>query len=471
MSGRMPRPYVDRPEPEPPNPVRRRTGSFPVRSLSGDNQQPILPPGTRPPRRFVATSARVFVDEGSDDYRTAPAAVPGFSREGTFGNQSQPWHRQDSGVQYVGGYLPADAPPPNASEWIYERTPYLYRPRRTTSRNSPEDVPFLGGGERLYRSRSPSPEQAPDRRAAVEIRAKRARRYSSSDDEGDPSSDQEEEDRELRQRSATFSDDVSVVDDYIAAKVYQFSPSRLSRNPSDEPSIATAGSDGEGPPPDADQGLSDQDEVPPPTKATRVLDVYLSEYTGDAYADGSHSARLTAVHDPKKAKQPLFRWIHIKQSTLDFDALSIDIARLSGLADSDKNGLAKLLAEVKKTCIKTTPSANGTNIKWMEPKFVQVPLPPDQISKGRNSPVRFVTWLCIPYFSLEKYSGPLSTAQSATFPTQTLLQAQYSGVPKDRDMQQVVCQLGHVPPETCFHINQLWCIVLDNCSYAPSQHT
>jgi hypothetical protein len=121
------------------------------------------------------------------------------------------------------------------------------------------------------------------------------------------------------------------------------------------------------------------------------------------------------------------------------------------------------MTEVKKNFVKSIPAANGSNVKHMEPKFLQILLPPNELSKGPNDAKRTATWLCIPYFSLERYAGPLSTANNAAFPTQTLLQGQYSGVPPDRDMkQQVVRQLGHAPPDMCFHINQLWCIILDN---------
>lgn len=102
-------------------------------------------------------------------------------------------------------------------------------------------------------------------------------------------------------------------------------------------------------------------------------------------------------------------------------------------------------------------------MKHMEPKFFQVLLSPDERSKGQSGPPRTATWLCIPYFSLERYAGPLSTVDTSTFPTRTLLQEQYSGVPTDRDMkQQVVRQLGHAPSDMCFHISQFWCIILDN---------
>jgi hypothetical protein len=45
----------------------------------------------------------------------------------------------------------------------------------------------------------------------------------------------------------------------------------------------------------------------------------------------------------------------------------------------------------------------------------------------------------------------------------TLLQARFSLVQKQRDLQQAVCQLEDAATEHCFHIAQLWCLVLEDC--------
>lgn len=136
---------------------------------------------------------------------------------------------------------------------------------------------------------------------------------------------------------------------------------------------------------------------------------------------------------------------------------------MGGISDSDRHGLVKLLSDVKKYSIKATPTSQGTNVKHIDPGFLQVKLDPQGNPgiKG-SSATRQATWLCIPYFSLQKYAGLLSEASSGSYPTRTLLQEQYSGVPRERDMQQAVCQSGHVPANFCFHVAQLWCIVVDD---------
>lgn len=83
---------------------------------------------------------------------------------------------------------------------------------------------------------------------------------------------------------------------------------------------------------------------------------------------------------------------------------------------------------------------------------------------------RTVTWLCMPYFCLEKYSDSRSSSRPSSHPMTTLLQARFSLVQKERDMQQAVCHLHDAPAEHCFHIAQTWCLVLDDCElqYAHS---
>ncbi|KAH8905061.1 hypothetical protein BR93DRAFT_945996 [Coniochaeta sp. PMI_546] len=200
----------------------------------------------------------------------------------------------------------------------------------------------------------------------------------------------------------------------------------------------------------------------PGSQAVRPYRIYQSEYTGDGYPEGSHSVKLTAVLDSKRQRQPLFKWRHIHQTTMNFDELSKEVGRIGGLSDADNHGLNKLLSDVKKYSIKSIPTSKGSNVKHMEPGLLQVRVDADRPARAKNMPPRTATWLCIPYFSLQKYAGPLSAAASGSFPTRTLLQEQYSEVSAERDMQQAVCQTGHVPPGMCFHVAQMWCIVLDD---------
>ena len=135
------------------------------------------------------------------------------------------------------------------------------------------------------------------------------------------------------------------------------------------------------------------------------------------------------------------------------------------MSEVERSGIAKLLAEVKKSQVKSISPSKGTSVRHMEPGFIQMPLPPQDSHTSWATIPRSAMWLCIPFFSLQKYSN-LSGTKPADFPIQTLLQAQYSRNTQRRDMLQVVCQSGNVPSDHCFHIAQLWCIVLDNCECA-----
>ena len=249
-------------------------------------------------------------------------------------------------------------------------------------------------------------------------------------------------------------------EEFVTSKVYGFVPSRVS-------SYAKSASDGTG---------SDQDAPAPSTKeaalttassATNpVRDVYQSKYTGDAFLDGSHSVELTTVLGPKKQRPPLFRWLHVPQQVLNLDQLSDHVSRERTLSETDRASIAKLLAEARKLS-RRKHTADGADVKHMPPRCLQMPLPSDNSEKTQETHKPSITWLCVPYFSLEPYSGLGSSKNPAEYPNQTLWQAQYSGNPPERDMEQVVCQLnsGSLPPRTCFHISQLWCIVLDNCEW------
>lgn len=103
----------------------------------------------------------------------------------------------------------------------------------------------------------------------------------------------------------------------------------------------------------------------------------------------------------------------------------------------------------------------------MEPACLQHTLPPDGKSRAPSGARRTVTWVCLPYFTLEKYSGLQGTSENpSAFPIETLLQAKFSRAGKDRDMLQTVCQNKDSPAGLCFHVAQIWCVVLGNCQWS-----
>ncbi|RYP63142.1 hypothetical protein DL769_007053 [Monosporascus sp. CRB-8-3] len=339
-------------------------------------------------------------------------------------------------------------------EFLLREHEVLEIPRR---RREVEGMEIEPAQERNYRQR----ERERERSAAPSPVIMNNRIYNDSSDE----SDIEMRIRSSRNRShyqspSISSDEASEYEDFIASKVYEFRPSR-------SPSVALSvseegGSDRETPAAGSKKVSTSEHEKPQVSSPNTNLHIYESQYTGDAFIDGSHSAQLTVVQDPKRQRQPLFRWLHLKQAVLNLDQLSDEVTRDPELNDNDRKNVVKLLAEVRKNS-KSKQKADGSHVKYMPPMALQSPLPSDDSDKSQETYRRWITWLCIPYFSLEEYSGLLSSKNPATYPNQTLWQAQYSGNAQERDMQQIVCQInkGSMPHKSCFHISQLWAIVLD----------
>ena len=142
-----------------------------------------------------------------------------------------------------------------------------------------------------------------------------------------------------------------------------------------------------------------------------------------------------------------------------------EVTRIDKLSNVERTTIAKLLARVRRDCFRTIQISNDRDVHLMEPSCFQEVLPTDAKYKGIG--IRTVTWICLPYFSLEPYSGLESGAGSPSgVPVQTLLQSQQSHVGKHRDMKQAVCRDGYNRrQEMCLHVAQLWCIVLDNCKF------
>ncbi|KAK1985651.1 hypothetical protein LZ30DRAFT_583814 [Colletotrichum cereale] len=233
-------------------------------------------------------------------------------------------------------------------------------------------------------------------------------------------------------------------------KVYAFDPARLGTSSS----RADDGYDLETPFSD-DSTL--RGEEPPPSRA---LHVYQSRYTGEGVLGGAHSAVLDIVYDANRRRQSLFRWLHVQQDMMNFDEFTYEISK--ALSENEQTDIRKLLADVRKSYSKTVRTSRETTVKHMEPSYFQLPLQKGDQEKESQSGERTATWLCIPYFSLEEYSGIQATGNPGAYPPQTLLQSAFSRNSQKRDMLQATRQIGNGEKNWCFHIRQLWCIVLDN---------
>lgn len=90
---------------------------------------------------------------------------------------------------------------------------------------------------------------------------------------------------------------------------------------------------------------------------------------------------------------------------------------------------------------------------------VQNPSGPQQ---RRNKP-QTITWLCVPYFSLDKYTAKGSGSGQGVQPVRTLLHGHSSSVFEDRDMHQAVCKLAGGKPDFCYYVPQVWYLVIGDC--------
>ena len=136
---------------------------------------------------------------------------------------------------------------------------------------------------------------------------------------------------------------------------------------------------------------------------------------------------------------------------------------IPGLTEFETTAIAKTLGRAKKGYDKPLQTSTKVKTRFMVPSFLQ-----DNVVGEKRSAVskaRTVSWLCVPYFCLEKYSTPSGLRQSS-HPMRTLLQARFALIQKDRDMKQAVCYLQNIPPEHCFYIAQVWLLILDDCTLA-----
>ena len=127
---------------------------------------------------------------------------------------------------------------------------------------------------------------------------------------------------------------------------------------------------------------------------------------------------------------------------------------------------------MQKKFTKPLHTVNGFKTRFMEPGYHQRPLGQDTFNL-KQPRARSVTWVCLPYFSLEKYSGISSATASGDYPFRTLNEARHISVRKERDMMQAVCRKGNVPKGICIHIGQIWCLILDDsllitCARVPA---
>ncbi|KAK1758176.1 hypothetical protein QBC47DRAFT_410891 [Echria macrotheca] len=432
--------------------------------------------GLLPPRRRETTPGRIMGPRQEKDVswqRPAPpdartGALPGPSQElypsqrtPTYYYQPQPhpMHYPQLPTYYQAYGAPYSQPYPVQ----FISPPDVPLSSVTGSHVASTRVPHSRSRPAYDRERTPSPSPAPV------IISRGFRSESDGPDRSDRYSDDESVDVRVRRgvklrgrspfRPPPPSPRVRFDDSPApSSTVYSFTPSRLSSTQPgtlvDDESIAgkTEGDD-----------TSGSARREPPDHAVRLLHVFQSQYKGDHTLGGSHGAELTAATNSRSRYQPVFRWQHCTRTFMDFDDFSKEAIRVPGLTTGDKKGIRDLLTRVRRKFVKTVQTADGRSVRHMEPACIQQVLPQDNSLKGSGPARRTLTWICLPYITLEKYSGLQGAAENpSAFPIETLLQAKFSRTGRERDMLQAVCQSKDTPGGLCYHVAQIWCLIVGN---------
>ncbi|KAI1327452.1 hypothetical protein F5Y16DRAFT_372060 [Xylariaceae sp. FL0255] len=195
-------------------------------------------------------------------------------------------------------------------------------------------------------------------------------------------------------------------------------------------------------------------------RKAKIMHVYRAQYTGDTLHEASHASRLTLLHNPRRPQQALFRWIHVEQSIMSFDAFWHEISGITNLTKAEMSGIKKLLQDVRGRDIRQIVSIHGTHKVMRTEGLKTRRLQPQSTGASTTSRHGTVHWINLPFFELKKYSS--EKLKSDLFPSQTLTQVDYSQHLMARDMQQAVRQINEGPEDHCFHISQLWAIVINN---------
>ncbi len=336
-----------------------------------------------------------------------------------------------------------------------EREPEYFEHGRRRSRSpSPIVIRNTFGRER---SRSPDSSVDLDYERERSRRTSRAYRYAHSRD--DYELERVRFDRDANDEDAGWEKDA------YSFRLSRHTKSLLSRE-STQSSISDASEDTESSPPD-------ETRLKSPQPGTTLL-VSQSKYTGDGSVGGVQSAEISLMSDvnlsSRKGAQPIFKWSQLTDSTMNFDRFETGCQSIAGLTDAQRTGITRVLGRVRRKADKPIQVSGGNKVRFMVPGILQEILPKEP--GDSHVKTKTITWMCLPYFCLQKYAGNLSGLPASSHPVRTLLQARFSLTRKERDMQQAVRNLPGTLQDHCYHIAQVWCLILgDGKNPWPSSHS
>lgn len=167
--------------------------------------------------------------------------------------------------------------------------------------------------------------------------------------------------------------------------------------------------------------------------------VFQSQYVGDSCYGGYHSVKLTTTESATPDNQPHFRWFHFETTFMDFDVFSAKVSSIDKLSNVEMDGIKKMLSMIRRDALRGFQAPDGKEGSKMTPSCYRQSLPTDLRYKGL--PSRAISWVCLPHFSLERYSGLYADTASPTDTRHripTLLQSIQPHASKRRDLEQVI---------------------------------
>ncbi|KAL8920253.1 MAG: hypothetical protein Q9172_004581 [Xanthocarpia lactea] len=143
------------------------------------------------------------------------------------------------------------------------------------------------------------------------------------------------------------------------------------------------------------------------------------------------------------------------------------VSTLLGKAQLQQEQVSDLLHEVRQRYEHHIAASGNRKGKYLEPNLAPREPTSGQSKAKKNLPVHF---LCLPYFLLKPLASHPFSITSDIHPTRTLLQIQYPSTSVKKDLQQVVCQLDYTEKRNCFHVPQLWCLIVDDSGLNPQSY-
>ncbi|TGO84528.1 hypothetical protein BPOR_0494g00040 [Botrytis porri] len=361
------------------------------------------------------------------------------------------------------------SPPPPDSTRSRPRSPFTtsvnHRRDQATSyyNSAPSPVFFHEGfGDKIYLKRAAEREQPYSTRTRSRQRRRSRSRSPTRYRYNGSRSSSHERDPNLSSYDKRYGiHETKAAETYLESEAYSFRLSRHHKNglESEMTDDLNSGSSEKGVP-----SLPLQKHKSLTMQRPKIDKIIQSLYNGDGILGGMHSVNFTIAPGQAgsavKLPAPLFSWVQFEDSTMDFESFQSGILNLDGLTEGERLGISRLLDIVKRRYHKTLQISSRTKVGHIIPKLLQESLRDETPSATFTQ--RKLTWLCLPYFSLQKYTS--SNVKSSSHPPRTLLQTRQSMTPKERDLKQAVCHLPDTPAGSCFHIGQAWFLILDDSS-------